>query len=162
MPKGDVMATEDERQRRGGQDDDFAGSLRGSARQIWLAGLGALARAQEEGSKLFDTLAREGASLQGRLDPQAQAQFERARSTVADLAAKASDRIEELFNQRVAKALDRLDVPLGGEFDALTARVEALERAIAAAAAPQAGSRRRGRRGDQDADAAPPANSEPE
>jgi poly(hydroxyalkanoate) granule-associated protein len=156
------MATEDERQRRDGQDDDFAGSLRGSARQIWLAGLGALARAQEEGSKLFDTLGREGASLQGRLDPQAQAQFERARSTVAGLGAQASGRIEELFNQRVAKALDRLDVPLGSEFDALTARVEALERATAAAATPQAGTRRRGRRGDQDLDAAPPAGSEPE
>lgn len=156
------MATEDERRRRDGQDEDLAGSLRGSARQIWLAGLGALARAQQEGSKLFDTLAREGASLQGKLEPQTQAQFERARTTVAGLAAKASDRIEELFEQRVSKAIDRLDVPLGSEFDALTARVEALERAVEALGAPQAGTRRRGRRGEQHPDAAPPASPDAE
>lgn len=155
------MATENE-SRRGARDDDFAGSLRGSARQIWLAGLGALARAQEEGSKLFDTLAREGASLQGRLEPQTQAQFERARTTVTGLAAKASDRIEELFEQRVSKALDRLDVPLGSELDALTARVEALERALGSLAAPQPSTRRRSRRGDQHPDAAPPPASDAE
>jgi poly(hydroxyalkanoate) granule-associated protein len=157
------MGTEDDRQHRDGQqDEDFAATLRGSARQIWLAGLGALARAQEEGGKLFDTLAREGASLQGRLEPQTQAQFERARTTVAGLAAKASDRIEELFEQSVSKALDRLDAPLGSEFDALTSRVEALERAVAALATPQGGARRRGRRADQASDAAPPASSDAE
>ena len=156
------MATEDERHRREQQDDDFAGSLRGSARQIWLAGLGALARAQEEGSKLFETLAREGASLHGRMEPQAQAQFERARTTVSGLAAKASDRIEELFEQRVSKALDRLDVPLAREFDALTARVEALERAVGSLATPQPSTGRRGRRGEQHPEAAPPADSDAE
>jgi poly(hydroxyalkanoate) granule-associated protein len=159
MPKEDVMATEDEHDRRDGQDD-FAGSLRGSARQVWLAGLGALARAQEEGSKLFETLAREGASLQGRLEPQTQAQFERA--TVTGLAAKASDRIEELFEQRLSKALDRLDVPLGSEFDALTARVEALERAVALLAPSETPPRRRARRRDEHPDAAPPPSSDPE
>lgn len=156
------MATEDERRRRDGQDEDLAGSLRGSARQIWLAGLGALARAQQEGSKLFDTLAREGASLQGRLEPQTQAQFERARTTVSGLAAKASDRIEELFDQRVSKALDRLDVPLGTEFDALTARVEALERAVAALGTAPAGTRRRRRREDEEADTSPHPSSDAE
>jgi poly(hydroxyalkanoate) granule-associated protein len=143
--KGDVMGNEDQRRSRDEQADDFARTLQGSARQVWLAGLGALARAQEEGSKLFDALAREGASLQDRLDPHTQAQFARARSSVADMAARASERVEQAFQQRLSKALDRLDVPLGSEVDALTARVEALERAVAALATPSPGARRRGK-----------------
>jgi poly(hydroxyalkanoate) granule-associated protein len=157
------MGTEDDRQHRDGQqDEDFAATLRGSARQIWLAGLGALARAQEEGGKLFDTLAREGASLQRRLEPQTQAQFERARTTVTGLAAKASERIEELFEQRVSKALDRLDAPLGSEFEALTARVEALERAVAALGTPSAATGRRRRREDAQPETSPPPHPDAE
>jgi poly(hydroxyalkanoate) granule-associated protein len=126
----------DENRRSGSKDgpDPFADSVKGSARQIWLAGLGALARAQEEGGKLFDALVREGASLQGKL-PEAQEQVQRARERMAGVAAKASDRLEGMFDDQVAKALERLDVPLGREVDALTARIEALERTVATLAA---------------------------
>ena len=41
--------------KKGWQDD-----ARESAHRIWLAGLGALAKAEEEGSKLFKNLVREG------------------------------------------------------------------------------------------------------
>ena len=142
----------------GGKDDpeQFGEGLKGSARQIWLAGLGALARAQEEGSKLFDTLVREGASLQDKL-PEAQERVQRARDRMAGVAAKASDRLEGLFDDQVAKALERLDVPLGSEVDALTARVEALERALAALATANAPRRRAPAR-----DAKPSASAAPE
>ena len=54
---------------------------------------------------------------------------------MAGMAAKASDRLEGMFDEQVAKALERLDVPLGSEVDALTARIETLERTVAALAA---------------------------
>jgi len=126
----------------------FADSLRGSARQIWLAGLGALARAQQEGGKLFETLVREGASLQREFKPDAQERMARARERMADVSAKASDRIERMFDERVAKALERLDVPLAGELDALRTRVDELERVLVSLAAKPV-TRRRPRREDE-------------
>jgi poly(hydroxyalkanoate) granule-associated protein len=121
---------------------DFADTLKGSARQIWLAGVGALARAQQEGGKLFDTLVREGESVQQEFTPGVQERFARARERVAGASTKASDRLERMFEERVAKALDRLDVPLASEVDALRARIDELERSVAALAARAAPRRR--------------------
>ena len=47
-------------------DNQFAHTVKGSAQQIWLAGLGAFAKAQEEGGKVFDVLVKEGATVQAR------------------------------------------------------------------------------------------------
>ena len=152
------MADEHERNRRSAQGDAFAESLKGSARQIWLAGLGALARAQQEGSRLFEALVEEGASLQ----PQAREGLTRARQRVAGIAAglssKASDRFDAMVEDRMAKALERLDVPLGSEVDALAARVEALERTVSALEARAA--RRRAPRVDAAPNGAPPPDAE--
>jgi poly(hydroxyalkanoate) granule-associated protein len=154
--------TDDDQHRSGGQDwEEFARTLKGSARQVWLAGLGAFARAQQEGGKLFETLAREGASLQDRFDPQAREPFGPARSTVAGLAANASQRLEQIFDERVSKSLDRLDVPLASDVDALTARVEALERALAALGPVKPAPRRRAGAA-KDAGAAAPVSSPPD
>ncbi|MCB1997486.1 MAG: phasin family protein, partial [Rhodoferax sp.] len=45
-------------------DGQLAASVKDSAQQIWLAGMGAFAKAQEEGGKVFETLVKEGMSLQ--------------------------------------------------------------------------------------------------
>ena len=42
----------------------LAGAIKDSAQQIWLAGLGAFSKAQEEGGKVFDTLVKEGLTIQ--------------------------------------------------------------------------------------------------
>ena len=39
-------------------------TIRESAQQIWLAGLGAFAKAQAEGGKVFEALVREGQTMQ--------------------------------------------------------------------------------------------------
>lgn len=134
---------------------DFANTLKGSAREIWLAGLGALARAQQEGGKLFEALVREGASMQQEFTPGVQERFARARERVAQASTTASDRLERMFDERVAKALDRLDVPLASEVDALRARIDELERSIAALGAESA-PRRRSRSRDNSKPAATP------
>lgn len=136
------MADEGNKTGKRSGTQDFGTTLKGSARQIWLAGLGALARAQEEGGKLFDTLVREGASLQSELTPAAQERFARARERVSDVSAKASDRLERMFDDRVARALDRLDVPLASDVDAMRARIDELERRLAEMAARPAARRR--------------------
>lgn len=115
----------------------FAESVRASAQQIWLAGLGAFAKAQAEGSKMFDNLVKEGAGMQGRSEAGAQGLHEagaRMGSMAGELGARAAgqwDRLEGIFEERVAKALRRLGVPRIEELEMLAARVEALERATA-------------------------------
>ena len=45
-------------------DSALAGSVKESAQQIWLAGMGAFSKAQEEGTKVFESLVKEGLSMQ--------------------------------------------------------------------------------------------------
>lgn len=117
---------------------DFAGMARESAQQIWLAGLGAFAKAQQEGGKVFDTLVRDGMELQRKTQSAAKEHLSDAAQRMSHMAAgmgeRASgqwDRLEGIFEQRVAKALQRLGVPTSGEVQALRERVAALEQALA-------------------------------
>ena len=101
------------------------------AHNIWLAGLGALASAQAnahaEGSKAFEALVKQG------LDMQTQAQ-ELARERMAAIgdpgAVAPWGRLGGIFEDRVARALASMGMPTAHELALLTARVEALERAI--------------------------------
>ena len=48
-------------------ENQLTGEVRDFARQVWLAGLGAFARAQEEGGKVFDTLVQEGQAVDAQM-----------------------------------------------------------------------------------------------
>lgn len=129
----------------------IAEQLRASAQQIWLAGLGAFARAQEEGSKVFDTLVREGSALQGKAaatdagDRIAQA-ANRMADMAAEFSAKAGDRLEGLFDKPVAKAVANMGLASAKDVEQLAARIEELERTVARLGARAAAPRRRAAR----------------
>lgn len=115
---------------------DEADRTNPSASRIWLAGLGALARARREGSKVFEALVREGDALQRRT--RAADRLSEAKGRVADAAAELSeraaggwDRLEAAFEDRLARGLHRLGVPSMEEFEELQDRVAELERALA-------------------------------
>jgi len=98
-------------------------TVKESAQQIWLAGLGAFAKAQEEGGKVFDALVKEGEAIQKKTRKMADEKFSVVRKTadetfadvrkVADAkmaavtgkAAGTWDRLEQVFEDRVARAL---------------------------------------------------------
>ena len=114
------------------------GSIKESAQQIWLAGLGAFAKAQEEGGKVFDNLVKEGTSLQRKTQAAAEERISEATSRMAsmatDISSKASgqwDKLESIFEQRVAKALKTLGVPSAKEIDVLIERIDELNRSVA-------------------------------
>ena len=107
---------------------------RESAQQIWLAGLGAFAKAQEEGGKVFEALVREGLALQRKTQSAAEEHLgeaaQRMSHLASDLGERAAgqwDRLEGIFEQRVAKALQRLGMPTAQDMQALQERVHALE-----------------------------------
>lgn len=108
-------------------------SLSESAQQIWLAGVGAFSRAQAEGTKLFETLVKEGLSLEQitrkTAGGKAQAMRDAVESTVGQARERASDtwdRLEKVFEERVHRALRRLEVPSREDLSSLIDRVDAL------------------------------------
>jgi len=112
-------------------------AVRASAQQIWLAGLGAFAKAQEEGGKVFEALVREGSGLQRRTQSLAEERLSEASERVTHIASEIGtkavggwDKLESIFEQRVAKALRKLGVPSADDIAQLSARIEELNRSV--------------------------------
>lgn len=126
-------------------DGTLASQVKDSAQQIWLAGMGAFARAQEEGTKVFEALVKEGAKLQKKTARTTEGRLEDMSAKVGDLQARAGqgwDKLESIFEERTAKALKRLGVPSARDVDALSARLDALSLQVAKLSKPAAAKRR--------------------
>jgi len=111
----------------------LSSTVKDSAQQIWLAGLGAFSKAQEEGGKVFEALVKEGLTIQRKTQAVAEEKITEATSRVttmaSDIGSKAQgqwDKLENIFEDRVAKALAKLGVPSARDLEALSARVDAL------------------------------------
>lgn len=106
-----------------GKDSQLSATIRESAQQIWLAGLGAFAKAQEEGNKVFDALIREGEAIQKRTRKVTE-------DKVTEMASKATgtwDKLEQVFEGRVARSLNSLGVPTKDDVAQLAKRVAELK-----------------------------------
>ena len=113
----------------------MATNIRESATRIWLAGLGAFAKTQEEGEKLFESLIKEGEKVEKHARKAAEERLEEAKGKVIEFRGKAShqiERLEELFQERVAQVLSRLGVPTQEDIQELAKRVEELNKSIMA------------------------------
>ncbi|MDB5848351.1 MAG: hypothetical protein JWP29_2103 [Rhodoferax sp.] len=121
------------------------GNVKDSAQQIWLAGLGAFAKAQEEGTKVFEALVKEGLGMQRKTQQAAEEKLSEATSKMANMAGGFPprppgpwDKLENIFEDRVAKALQKLGMPSAQDLAALTGRIDALESQLANLATPSA------------------------
>ncbi len=115
----------------------LSGSVKDSAQQIWQAGLGAFSRAQAEGTKAFEALVKEGMTLQRKTQSAAEEKLSEATHKMSDMAngisVKASgqwDKLESIFEERVAKALNKLGVPSSKDVSALIERIEELNKSV--------------------------------
>ena len=115
----------------------LSSTVKDSAQQIWLAGLGAFAKAQEEGNKVFEALVKEGLSLQRKTQAVAEEKISQASSRVTgmatDIGSRAAgqwDKLETIFEDRVATALSKLGVPTSRDLDVLNARIDALAKSL--------------------------------
>ncbi len=107
-------------------DGELADSILESANQIWLAGIGAFAVAQTEGGKTFDTFVKEGEKVQERTKKVAGEKL----SEVRERAIETWDKLEDVFEGRVARALRGLSVPHKRDIDVLAKRVSDLTAAV--------------------------------
>jgi poly(hydroxyalkanoate) granule-associated protein len=103
-------------------ENQLAMTVKDSAQQIWLAGLGAFAKAQEEGGKVFEALVKEGETIQARTRKMTDEKI----AVVAGKAAGTWDRLEQVFEDRVARALGTLGVPSKKDIEKLSKRVAEL------------------------------------
>jgi poly(hydroxyalkanoate) granule-associated protein len=119
-------------------DNALAQSIKESAQQIWLAGMGAFAKAQAEGTQAFDKLIKDGINLQKKTQGAAEEKISEVTGKMTAMAgevtAKAGqhwDKLESIFEQRTAKAMSRLGVPSAKDLATLSERVEKLAAEVA-------------------------------
>ncbi len=116
------------------------------AQQVWLAGLGAMAKAQEQGSKAIEALLSDGLAFQRKSQAEAQQRLQEATERLGHLASDFGqtasgrvDKLEHLFEDRVAKALHRLGMPSLLDIQMLSERVAQLESQLQALQSAQVG-----------------------
>jgi poly(hydroxyalkanoate) granule-associated protein len=103
--------------------------LKESAYRVWLAGLGALAAAGEEGAKAFNRLVDRGREAEGRSKDDFKAQADKAKEQFDKAKGKAGEQWEEWsekLDEVLTRSLHRLGVPTRDEIRTLTQRVEEL------------------------------------
>ena len=111
--------------------------IKESARQIWLAGLGAYTKAEEDTGKIFEKLVKEGEEIESMTRGVVEKQFKAVEDTVEGVKdkvegvkEKATDtfgKLENVFDQRVSKTLIKLGIPTSKRIKELEARIEKLE-----------------------------------
>ena len=112
------------------------GEVRGYARKIWLAGLGAYTRVGQEGAEYLKELVKAGETVEKkgkkRLDHEldtANSEIQSARQELGSVKGKVEvqlDKIEKAFDTRVASALNRIGIPSKHDVEALSAKLEEL------------------------------------
>ena len=124
-------------------DSQLAHSVKESAQQIWLAGMGAFSKAQAEGGKVFEALIKEGMNLQKKTQGIAEERISAVTGKMTAMADGMSgkagaqwDKLESIFEERVAKALNKMGVPSRKDIEALIKRIDELPGKVGAKAAP--------------------------
>ena len=119
----------------------LGGTVKDSAQQILQAGLGAFAKAQVEGARALETLVKDSATIQRKTKAAAEGKISEATHKMThmanDISKQASgqwDKLENIFEERVAKALNKLGVPSAKDVSALIDRIDALNKAVQALA----------------------------
>ncbi len=128
---------------------DLPDDLAGRAREVWLAGLGALSTVEEEGSKVFKRLVargeaweKEGRQKLGAAKDKLDAAKDKVEEAVEDAAAKGGqatrkldEKVVSAVEESVEAVLQRLGVPTRAEVKELAGQVEKLSRQVGALAA---------------------------
>jgi len=112
------------------------GEVRGYARKIWLAGLGAYARVGQESAEYVKDLIKAGEQVEKRgkkrIDREVEAansEIDSAKEELRSVKGKVEvqlDKIEKAFDTRVASALNRIGIPSKHDVEALSVKLEEL------------------------------------
>lgn len=122
------------------EGSSWIGEVEKYSRQIWLAGLGAYSKISNDGSKLFETLVKDGEKAEKQTKNGVVKQVGAAKATaqsaksrvgdVKDLALGKWSELEGAFDKRLNSAISRLGVPSRNEVKALHSKVDTLTKQI--------------------------------
>jgi poly(hydroxyalkanoate) granule-associated protein len=127
--------------------DSLGQSMMDSAQKIWLAGLGAYSRARSEGDSVFNTLVEQGKSLRDRARGAADQALGTVRAQADATLGQAQgqwDKLEQVFEDRVSRSLNRLGVLTSREVDDLARQVRELNDSVQSLMRTQSGAARKG------------------
>ncbi len=115
----------------------LAESVKASAQQIYLAGLAQFSKAQQNGGNVFEAMVKEGLAVQRKTQAAAEERISevtnRAAGVANEVAAKATgqwNKLEEIFEERVARALNKMGVPSAKDIETLISRIDALSKQV--------------------------------
>jgi poly(hydroxyalkanoate) granule-associated protein len=118
-------------------DEKLADAVLASAQQIWQAGLGAFAVAEQEGGKVFARLVKEGVDMQKRTRRLAEIKVSGVTDTVTKMADNVGrqasgswDKIEQVFEDRITRTLSSLGVPSNTDIMQLRQRLDELTQTV--------------------------------
>ena len=99
------------------------------AKEIWLAGLGALSAVEEEGSKLFRSLVDRGSEFEKKRKEQIDELWEdisERYKTAENRFGDKFDEVEETVESNVKSIVSRMGIPSRSEVEKLSKKVDAL------------------------------------
>ncbi|HEX8692831.1 MAG TPA: phasin family protein [Longimicrobium sp.] len=108
---------------------EIADGVTTRGRDVWLAGLGALATAEQEGTALYDRLVKQGETLVRRgetMEKRGRERFDALKDEVEARREEAVEKVETTVYDPMVDALGRLGVPTRAEVGRLSAQVESL------------------------------------
>jgi len=120
------------------------GDMLEMGQHVWLAGVGALARAQRRGPKLFNELVDEGSRAVARARTSAESgtrdamkglrrafgTLEKGVESAREQASGTWDQVGKMFEVRMHKAMRQLGMPTSDDIVALTRKVKELNTAV--------------------------------
>ena len=112
------------------EDGQLSNKIKDSARQIWLAGLGAYTKAEEDAGKIFEKLVKEGEEIENMTRGVVEKRIKVVEDTVEGVKEKANGtigKLESVFDQRVSKALQKMGIPTRAEIKVLEAQIAELK-----------------------------------
>ncbi len=112
-------------------DNHAAQFIRESGNQIWLAGLGAYARAGEEGREIFETLVAQGEELESRTRDEIIRQVKATEETFGALKEKAGaglEKVRDRYEEKLAPVLERARAEAGRAREKAETALERVER----------------------------------
>jgi poly(hydroxyalkanoate) granule-associated protein len=123
--------------KQGGGEKGISKAVLQSSHQIWLAGLGAFAKAQQGGKQVFDMLVKQGEVLEAKTRNAAAQTADAARDAakakakeMQTMAGGTWDKLEQVFEDRVSRALARLGMYTSSDVERLSERVNELSEAV--------------------------------
>jgi poly(hydroxyalkanoate) granule-associated protein len=116
---------------------DLPDEVTGRAREIWLAGLGALSRLEEEGDKVFQTLVDRGKDYEDKRSQQLQEATKNLRKQQESFTHDVSERlddatksVEQVVSDTLSGTLGSIGVPTRDEVRGLSRRVGELSKKL--------------------------------